>query len=182
MALGNDNWNLALIVIMIAKFDRSMDAGRSACKTTTNPTGSLVRQAKRLCEMPRHRSVIVVAILLVGLQQRLHAADANAEWQGILAAAKKEGKIVIGAPPGSDLRNEVQAVLKKRFDLDSEFIQAPGPNLMSKIVAEKQAGAVSVDAFLIGPCTGNSLLKSDIYEPLAPAMIAPVAKAPADAL
>jgi hypothetical protein len=77
--------------------------------------------------MLKHRSVIVVAILLVGLHQRLHAADANAEWQGMVAAAKKEGKIVIGAPPGSDFRNEVQAVLKKRFDLDSEFIQAPGP-------------------------------------------------------
>ena len=109
----------------------------------------------------------------------LHAADASADWQRVVAAAKKEGKVVIGAPPGSDFRNEVQAVLKKRFDLDSEFIQAPGPNLMSKIVAEKQAGAVSVDTFLIGPCTGNSLLKSDLFEPLAPAMLLPEVKDPA---
>ena len=50
---------------------------------------------------------------------------------------------------------------------------------MSKIVAEKQAGAVTVDAFLIGPCTGNSLLKSDMFEPLAPAMILPEVKDPA---
>ena len=108
----------------------------------------------------------------------LHAADAGADWQRVVAAAKQEGKIVIGAPPGSDFRNEAQAMLKKRFDLDSEFVQAPGPNLMSKIVAEKQAGAVTVDAFLIGPCTGNSLLKSDLFEPLAPAMILPEVKDP----
>ena len=121
----------------------------------------------------------VVIILLVSVTERLHAADANADWQRLVAAAKKEGKVVIGAPPGSDFRIEAQAALKKRFDLDSEFIQAPGPNLMSKIVAEKQAGAVTVDAFLIGPCTGNSLLKSDLFEPLAPAMILPEVKDPA---
>ena len=130
--------------------------------------------------MARHCLIpFLVIILSLSLFQHLHAAEANAEWQRLVAAAKKEGKIVIGAPPGSDFRNEAQAILKKRFDLDSEFVQAPGPNLMSKIVAEKQAGAVSVDAFLIGPCTGNSLLKADLFEPLAPAMILPEVKDPA---
>ena len=124
-------------------------------------------------------SMLLSAIILFAvLPIRLEATDASAEWQRVVAAAKKEGKVVIGAPPGSDFRNEAQAALKKRFDVDSEFIQAPGPNLMSKIVAEKQAGAVSVDAFLIGPCTGNSLLKADMYEPLAPAMILPEVKDP----
>jgi len=118
--------------------------------------------------------IVLIAILPI----RLEAADADAEWQRVVAAAKKEGKVVIGAPPGSDFRNEVQAVLKKRFELDSEFVQAPGPSLMSKIVAEKQASVVSVDAFLIGPCTGNSLLKTDLFEPLAPAMLLPEVKDP----
>ena len=123
--------------------------------------------------------ILVIVTLLLGIQGRAFGADAGSEWQRIIAAAKKEGKVVIGAPPGNDFRNEVQAVLKKRFDLDSEFIQAPGPNLMSKIVAEKQAGAVSVDAFLVGPCTGNTLLKSDLFEPLTAAMILPEVKDPA---
>ena len=130
--------------------------------------------------MGMQRPVLLAAIIVIAmLPVRLEAADAHADWQRLVAAAKKEGKIVIGAPPGTDFRNEAQAMLKKRFDLDSEFIQAPGPNLMSKIVAEKQAGAVSVDAFLIGPCTGNSLLKSDLFEPLAPAMILPEVRDPA---
>jgi hypothetical protein len=82
----------------------------------------------------------------IGCARSFARADANPDWERVVGAAK-EGKVVIGAPPGSDFRNEVQATLKKRFDLDSEFIQAPGPSLMSKIVAEKQAGLVSVDAF-----------------------------------
>jgi len=121
----------------------------------------------------------VIALAVFVLPKLLWAADAGGDWQRLVAAAKKEGKIVIGAPPGSDFKNEVQAVLKKRFDLDSEFIQVPGPSLMSKIVAEKKAGATTVDAFLIGPCTGNSLLKSDLFEPLAAAMILPEVKDPA---
>jgi ABC-type Fe3+ transport system substrate-binding protein len=107
-----------------------------------------------------------------------HAAEAGSEWQRLVDAARKEKKIVIGAPPGSDFRNHVQAIMKKRFDLDAEFVQAPGPSLMSKIVAEKKAGAVSVDAFLIGPCTGNALLKADLFEPLTSAMILPEVKDP----
>jgi iron(III) transport system substrate-binding protein len=125
----------------------------------------------KVCSMGRSAPILVVAVLLLAMYGPALGADVNSEWQRVVAAAKKEGKIVIGAPPGTDFRNEVQSTLKKRFDLDSEFVQAPGPNLMSKIVAEKQAGAVTVDAFLIGPCTGNSLLKADLFEPLAPAMI-----------
>src|SRR5262245_19263127 len=121
---------------------------------------------------------LVVVVLNLNSTRPFFAAETGTEWQRLLVAAKKEGKLVVGAPPGSDFRNEAQAALKKRFELEAEFIQAPGPNLMSKIVAEKQAGAVSVDAFLIGPCTGNSLLKSDLFEPLAPAMVLAEVKDP----
>src|SRR5262244_1911568 len=127
----------------------------------------------------RYKSILLVVSLLLSVPYRSLGADANPEWERVVGTAKKEGKVVIGAPPGTDFRNEVQATLKKRFNLDSEFVQAPGPNLMSKIVAEKTAGAVSVDAFLIGPCTGNSLLKMDLFEPLPAAMILPEVKDPA---
>src|SRR5262245_18757852 len=101
---------------------------------------------------------LVVVVLDLNSTEPFFAAETGSEWQRCLAAAKKEGKLVVGAPPGSDFRNEAQAALKKHFELEAEFIQAPGPNLMIKSAAEKQAGTVSVYAFLIGPCTGNSLL------------------------
>jgi len=136
---------------------------------------------KRVGGLKIHKLTLLAAgvLFLNVVPTLLHSADPRAEWQKTVAAAKKEGKVVIGAPPGSDFRNEVKIVLKKRFDLDSEFIQAPGPSLMNRIVAEKQAGAVSVDAFLIGPCTGNSLLKTDLFESLPAAMILPEVKDPA---
>jgi iron(III) transport system substrate-binding protein len=128
--------------------------------------------------MPPFSNHLFVIILIAAVSSPLdvHAAEAGSEWQQLVNAARKEAKVVIGAPPGSDFRNQVQAVMRKRFDLDAEFVQAPGPSLMSKIVAEKKAGAVSVDAFLIGPCTGNALLKGDLFEPLTSAMILPEVK------
>src|SRR4249920_1279654 len=135
--------------------------------------------SRKVSAMIRWRMFLIIVLVQLSAAPQSNAAEVNADWQRLVAAAKKEGKVVIGAPPGSDFRVAAQAALKKRFDLDSEFIQAPGPSLMSKIVAEKQAGVVSVDAFLGGPCTGNSLLKADLFEPLAPAMILPEVRDPA---
>ena len=57
--------------------------------------------------MVRNVSIPAVVILLWGMQGRGLGADANSEWQGVVGAAKKEGKVIIGAPPGSDFRNGV---------------------------------------------------------------------------
>jgi hypothetical protein len=57
--------------------------------------------------MVRNLSIPAVVILLWGMHGRALGADANSEWQGVVGAAKKEGKVIIGAPPGSDFRNGV---------------------------------------------------------------------------
>jgi len=46
-------------------------------------------------------SMLAVLLLCASLEL-LRAAEAPAEWQRLTGAAKKEGKIVIGAPPGND--------------------------------------------------------------------------------
>src|SRR5262245_29094971 len=127
----------------------------------------------------RYKAILLVVGVLLSVPYRSLGADANPEWERVVGTAKKEGRVVIGAPPGTDFRNEVQGKSKKRFNLDSEFVQPPGPNCMSQSLAETRTGAVSVDAFFIGTCTGNALLKADLFEPLAPAMILPEVKDPA---
>jgi nucleoside 2-deoxyribosyltransferase len=57
-------------------------------------------------------TLFTAGVLLLNLTpQRLQSADSGTEWQRVVATAKKEGKVVIGAPPGTDFRHEVQAVL-----------------------------------------------------------------------
>ena len=49
-------------------------------------------------------SILWAAVMLISVTPHwLDAAEAGADWQRIVAAAKKEGKVVIGAPPGNDL-------------------------------------------------------------------------------
>ena len=49
-------------------------------------------------------SILWAAVMLIGITPHwLDAAEAGAEWQRIVAAAKKEGKVVIGAPPETTL-------------------------------------------------------------------------------
>jgi hypothetical protein len=51
--------------------------------------------------------ILLAGVIMVGLKPHwLEAAEAGTEWQRTLTAAKKEGKVVIGAPPGNDFRNE----------------------------------------------------------------------------
>ena len=69
---------------------------------------------------------VILAIGMCLVASLANAAEPGAEWQRLVTAAKKEGKVVIGVPPGSDFRIEAQAALKK--------FQAEFPTWNSKIV------------------------------------------------
>ena len=48
---------------------------------------------------------LIIVLLQLSAAPQCNAAEVNADWQRLVAAAKKEGKVVIGAPPGSDFRS-----------------------------------------------------------------------------
>ena len=68
-----------------------------------NPLGQMMRY-----QIPSTMT-LVAGLLILNPVGRLFAAEAGAEWQQLLAASKKERKVVIGAPPGSDFRNDPAA-------------------------------------------------------------------------
>lgn len=86
------------------------------------------------------RPVTVAAALL--WSTALFGAEAKrpGDWTEVVQAAKKEGKIVIAVPPATELRKQLQAVLKRELNLDAELIPNPGPKNASRIAAEKKAG------------------------------------------
>jgi hypothetical protein len=63
------------------------------------------------------------------------------EWEKTLAAAKKEGKAVVGVPPSSELRKELESVFKARFGFELELFPATGPQIANRVVTEGKAGA-----------------------------------------
>jgi ABC-type Fe3+ transport system substrate-binding protein len=101
-----------------------------------------------------------------------------AEWGRTLDAAKKEGKIVIGIPPSTELRKEMETVLKRMFTLEAELLAAPGPRNVSRIAAERKAGVRYFDAFIVGTGTAVALAHDGMLEPIESFIILPEVRDP----
>ena len=56
----------------------------------------------------------LAAVLLLyssGSAAESPTSDWQAEWQRVIAAAKKEGKVVVSVPPGAELRKALKEIL-----------------------------------------------------------------------
>ena len=111
-------------------------------------------------------------------------ADLNAqtnwqsEWEKTLAAAKKEAKVVVGIPPSTELRKELESAFKARFGFEVELFPATGPQIANRVVTEGKAGVRYFDTFIFGSCTGVPLIKTGLFEPAENYMILPEVKDP----
>jgi len=101
-----------------------------------------------------------------------------AEWDKIVEAAKKEGKIVIAIPPANELRKEMETVLRQKFGLEAELLSAPGPRNASRIAAERKAGVSYFDALIVGTGTAVTLAHDGMLEPIDSFLVLPEVKDP----
>ena len=102
----------------------------------------------------------------------------QSEWEQTLAAAKKEGKVVVGIPPSAELRKELEPAFRARFGFELELFAATGPQIANRIVTEGKAGVRYFDTLIFGSCTGVPLIKSGMFDPVEPYMILPEVKDP----
>ena len=96
-------------------------------------------------------------------------------WDRTVAAAKKEGKVVVWGPGGSLIRKAASREFQKDFPgINVEYSGGRGTSLATKLRAERDAELYLVDVFINGPTTANFRLKPyDALDPLAPALILP---------
>ena len=100
----------------------------------------------------------------------------QAEWDKAVAAAKKEGKVVVGLPPSAELRRELEPAFKARFGFEMEIFSATGPQIANRVVTEGNAGVRYFDTFIFGSCTGVPLIKSGLFDPAESVFILPEVK------
>src|SRR6478736_4840148 len=101
------------------------------------------------------------------------------EWNKIVEAAKKEGKVVVSVPASAELRKDVERSLKQRFGIDAELIAGRAASIVGKIQQEVKAGVNSFDLHLGGSeSMVTGLLSEGLLEPLEPAMTLPEVKEP----
>lgn len=129
---------------------------------------------------PLTTGLVFIALSLVGLIRPPGAwPQAKTQWQqkweGALRESKKEGKVVVFAPPGDVLRQALTANFRKAFpDIALEYSAARGDELAGRIRAERDAGIYTIDVIVSGTTTANILFKPmKALDPLEPALLLP---------
>jgi len=85
-----------------------------------------------------HVQTIVIIALITGISCVVEAQ--MAQWQQIVAAAKKEGKVVVSIPAGAELRKSLKEVFEKRYGIELELFTGRGTAVAKKIADEFRAG------------------------------------------
>lgn len=102
-----------------------------------------------------------------------------AEWEKLLEAARKEGKVVASIPPNAELRKGIEAAVQKRFGITVESVPGRGSASIRRIVDEAKAGIRYFDLHFGGTeSTVRGLLPENILDPIEPWMVLPEVKDP----
>ena len=116
----------------------------------------------------------VVALLLHSFP--LFAAQPPSEWDKTLAAAKKEGIVVVGIPASSELRTSIGDKFKNKFGISIELLSARGPENVTRIITEYNAGVRYYDILVAGGATPLSMVAAGAADDFNSYMILPEVK------
>jgi ABC-type Fe3+ transport system substrate-binding protein len=106
------------------------------------------------------------------------SAPGKNEWEKVLEAAKKEGRVVVSIPTSAELRKEFETGFKKAYPgIDIELNAARGASNIAKIAEEQNAGVHTVDLHIGGTTSIiTGLLAPNFLEPVMPSLLLPEVK------
>jgi iron(III) transport system substrate-binding protein len=115
--------------------------------------------------------ILPLALLLFGAGA--YAQD-TAKWDQLVAAAKREGKVVVIGPPDTQVRKDVPEAFKAKYGITVEYIGGRGTETAAKLRAERGAGIYSVDiAFGGSDSMAATYYGEKFIAPLRPELIDP---------
>jgi iron(III) transport system substrate-binding protein len=121
---------------------------------------------------------IMAAVLALGAAPGAaqdKAAQDKAAWDALVAAAQKEGTVVVKGPPHADIRKLFPAKFKERYGITVEYLGGRTNEQLARLRAERAAGQKStVDVNLGGIQSMATIFhREKMIEPLRPALIMP---------
>ncbi len=137
--------------------------------------------------MIRTRTVAVIVACLWLLAQGSFAvsgqaasrSDGRAEWEKLVAAAKKEGELQLVGPRGAERRQAITETFTKKYGVTVEYLGVGGFELPPRVQRERQVGVYLWDVFVVGTTTLLKGLKPiGALDPIEPALILPEVKEP----
>jgi ABC-type Fe3+ transport system substrate-binding protein len=123
----------------------------------------------------------VTFLLFFLIAQTLFAAESSwqQEWERVLAAAKREGKVAVTGPAGVEPRQALVEPFQKKYGIRVDFVGFQGRELGPKILSERAAGQFLWDVFITGTTTAlEVMIPNGLFVSLEPALILPEVKDP----
>ncbi len=102
------------------------------------------------------------------------AQTAAAQWDDLIAAAKREGRVVVHGPAHPEVREALPAAFRARFGIQLEYFGGPASAAAVKLRAERGAGIYSADVTLAGIQTMATIFhREGMLEPIRPLLFLP---------
>jgi iron(III) transport system substrate-binding protein len=107
------------------------------------------------------------------------AQSMPSDWERIVEAGRKEGKVVASIPPSAELRKLMELSFTRRYGIGVEFIPARSSTVIQRIVNEAKAGVRYFDLHIGGTeSVITGMLPENILEPVEPYFVLPEVKDP----
>ena len=101
------------------------------------------------------------------------------DWDKIIDAAKKEGKVVASIPPSPELRKGMEIAFTRRYGIGVEFIPARGGAIVQRMVSETKSGVQYFDLHIGGTeSVVSAMLPENVLEPVEPFFTLPEVRDP----
>jgi ABC-type glycerol-3-phosphate transport system substrate-binding protein len=91
--------------------------------------------------MERQLSALTLGWMLAALLNgaAFAAAPGQEEWERVLQAAKKEGKVAVIGPPGADRRDALTIGFEKKYGIAVDYHADSGAGILPRLSAERKA-------------------------------------------
>ena len=127
----------------------------------------------------RKVSILIVGLVLASAAMARGATPIlkpwESKWQGILKAARHEGRVVVYAGPGDDRRRVLTEAFEKAYPgIKVEYLGLGFGDLAARLASELRAGAVQADVFFGGTGSMHNLLRPlHAWDSLEPYLVRP---------
>ena len=117
----------------------------------------------------------VVAMVSLMLARGFAVSAATGDWDQIIAAAKREGKIALIGPPGAEVPAALTHGFQKKYpEIQAEFSGLTTQQATTRLRTELTAGVYQADIFITGTTTAlDILLPAKAIVPIKPLLVGP---------
>ncbi|MBI2180676.1 MAG: extracellular solute-binding protein [Deltaproteobacteria bacterium] len=100
--------------------------------------------------------VVWLSLVSVRLDAQTLKSQAHPEWDKLVDAARKEGKVTASIPASAEMRKQLEETFKKRFGIEVEVFTARGSAAVRRMADEFKAGVRHFDLHIGGSSSAVS--------------------------